>query len=260
MIQVTNTENLTGVTISGDFYDLDQLVDALHDISVGDMDEDLNDHSRMYLNVSLRVLGVCYDIRHAAQGDREILTKENAISEFHLEAHEKIVPRQNVYYSCNILYPEMILVMMALNDLVKFRMSKLVKPRYKFDAPFDKAVVWDKTIATIRMFQSAFLEAISGALTKASFARWQNVVNKRVMEVRGIALPFIDYWNIEYLKMKPETRASKLGTITKRFAEYYNDPIDQRFRRSIDEAVLEYQCAESDLRPEGLEYPDDFEW
>lgn len=37
-------------------------------------------------------------------------------------------------YSCNVLYPEMILVMMALNELVKHRMSRLAKSRYSFEA------------------------------------------------------------------------------------------------------------------------------
>ncbi len=260
MIQVTNTEHLAGVTVSGDYYDLDQLVDALHEITVNDMGEDITRHDRLYINVSLRVLGVCYDIRHAVQGDRDIVTKDNGISEFHYEVHEKIVPRHNVYYSCNVLYPEMILMIMALDDLVKLRISKLVKSRYKSDAPFDKAVVWDKTITTVRLFQAAFQEAISKALTEASFARWRNVANNRAMEIRGIALPFIDYLNIEYLKMKSEVRSSKLGSITKRLAEFYSDPVNNEYRRAIDEFVLEHKCDESDLRPEGLEYPDHVEW
>jgi hypothetical protein len=260
MIRVTNTENLAGVTISGDFYDLDQLVTALHQITVGDMDEDLDKHSQSYINISLRVLSVCYEIRHAAQGGREIFTEDNAITEFHMEAHEKIVPKQNVYYSCNVLYPEIILVMMALNDLAKLRISKLVKSRYKFEAPFDKAVVWDQTISIIRVFQSAFLKAITDALTKASLARWQNIVNNRVMEVQGITHPFADSWNIRYLKMERETRAKKLVTITKRFAEYYHDPEDQGYRRAIDDAVTEQGCDESDMTFEGLNYPDEIEW
>ena len=260
MIIVTNTENLVGVTISGDYYDLNQLVDALHEITVSDMDEDLDKSSLSYLNISIRVLGVCYDIRHAAQGDREIFTEENMISESQMEAHEKIVPKQNVYYSCNVLYPEIVLVMMALNDLVKFRMSKLVKSRYDFDAPFDKAVIWDKTISVIRVFQSAFLDAISTVLTKSSLSRWQNLVNCRYTEVRGITNPFVDSWNIKYLKMNKELRAKKLVTITKRFTEYFNDPDDRGYRMAIGKFTEEHHCAESDIHFNGLDYPEQVDW
>jgi hypothetical protein len=260
MIRVTNTENLTGVTISGDFYDLDQLVRALHEITVTDMDEELDKYSRLFINISIRVLSVCYEIRHAAQGGREILTKENAIDDWHMEANGIVVPKQNVYYSCNVLYPEMILVMMTLNDLVKLRMDKLAKSRYKFDAPFDKAVVWDRTIATIRMFQSAFQDAIADAMTKASFARWQNLVNNRVLDVRNITHPFVDSWNIRYLKMDKETRAKKLGTITKRFIEHHHDPDEQEYRRAIDRYITEHGCSEADVYFEGLDYPEEIEW
>ncbi len=260
MIRITNTKNLSGVTISGDFYDLDQLVDAFHEISIGDMDENLSKHEISYINISLRVLGACYDIRHAAQGDREIFTESNAISDFEMNAHGKEFPKQNVYYSCNILYPEMILVVMALNDLIKLRMKKLTKNRHTLDASFNKAVIWDSTITTIRMFQSEFQKAISEVLTKTSFSRWQNVVHNRIVGVKGITLPFIDYWNIKYLNMRPDLRAAKLGTITKRFAEYYDDPVNQGYRQAIDDAMREYQCAESDLRTPELEYPEEIEW
>lgn len=177
-----------------------------------------------------------------------------------MEAHGKIVPKQNVYYSCNVLYPEIILVMMALNDLVKLRISQLVKSKYKFDAAFDRAVVWDRTISTIRMFQSAFLEAISEVLSKASLGRWQNLVNDRIMEVRNITHPFVDSWNIRYLNMTKDMRAKKILTVTKRFTEYFRDPENLGYRDAIDEAVRDRGWAESDVRFEGLDYPDKIEW
>ena len=34
MIKITNTKNLTGVTVSGDYYDLEKLVDAFHEITI----------------------------------------------------------------------------------------------------------------------------------------------------------------------------------------------------------------------------------
>ncbi len=260
MIQVTNTENLAGVTISGDFYDLDNLVNALHEITVSDMDENIDKVSSPYVNISIRVLGVCYDIRHAGQGDREIYTEDNGIEDFHMEAHQKIVPRQNVYYSCNILYPEMIVVMMALNELVQLRIQMLAGSKYKFDAAFDKAVVWDRTISVIRVFQSEFQKAVSDALSNASFARWQNLVNKRFIEIRSITSPFIDTWNLQYLDMTKETRLKKLLTVTKRFAEHYRDPENLGYRKSIDEALEIHGVSESDLRFEGLDFPETIDW
>ena len=265
MLRVTNTESLTGVTISGDFNDLYQLVDALHEITINDVGEELHKSSRRYVNISLRVLGLCYDVRHAAQGDRETFTEPNMLQDYKQPADEygnplNPLPHDNVGYSCNVLYPEMILVTMALNDLVKHRMSRLAKSRYGFEAPLDKKVVWDRTITTVRMFQSAFLEAISQVLTGASLTRWLNIVHDRGTDVAGITHPFVETWNLRYLDMDRDQRAKKLGTITKRFAEHLWDEEDRRFRREIDRAVQEYQCAEGDLRTTGLEYPEVIEW
>jgi hypothetical protein len=49
-------------------------------------------------------------------------------------------------------------------------------------------------------------------------------------------------------------------TITKRFAEHLFDREDRGYRRAIEEAIEEYQCAEQDLHFNGLEYPEEIEW
>lgn len=263
MIRVTNTPQLTGVTISGDYDDLDALVDAIYGLTISEFDEELNKKAERYLNISLRVLGLAYDVRHAAQGDRQIYTEANGLSEWHAEAaaeEDRALPEVNLRYACNVLYPEVILVTMALNDLIQFRMNRLAKSRYGFEAPLDKAVVNDRAIVVARLFQSAFVEAIGQVLPKQSFSRWRNIVHDRTTDVVSITHPFVDSWNLRYLEMDRETRAKKLVTITKRFAEHLFDREDREYRRAIDEAVREYGCAEGDLRFDGLEYPEEIDW
>lgn len=259
MIQISNTENLAGVSICGDWYDLEQLVDALHEITVSDFDG-VDKQTRPYVNISIRVLGLAYDIRHAAQGDREYLLKENGIDDSHQEYHHIILPRQNVYFSCNVLYPEMILLMMALNELVQLRIAKLVKSKYRYDAVYDKKVIWDQTISVVRMLQSAFQKAISDVLSPSSYSRWLNLVTDRYIDIARITDPFIDTHNIRYIGMSREERAKKLLTITRRFVEYKHDPENNHFREAIDEAVKERGWEESNLRFQGLEYPKVIEW
>lgn len=60
MIYVTNTSNNAGVAIYGDCLDFDALYEALH-IVVGDEDEYVR-----YKAARIRILGVCYDLRHAS--------------------------------------------------------------------------------------------------------------------------------------------------------------------------------------------------
>jgi len=259
MIEVANTENLGGVAISGDLYDLEQLVDALHKITIND-GEELDKQSRRFINISDRVLGLCYDIRHAAQGDREFLMKENGIHEHHQAEQKGILPRQNIYFSCNYLYPEMIIIMIALNELIRLRTAKLVKSKYRYDAAYDKRVIWDETIAVIRSFQAAFQKALSEVLSPAAHSRWLNMVTNPYIDIARITSPFIDLHNIQYIEMTREQRAKKLLTITKRLCEYQNDPENWAYRRAIDAAVLEHGWPESDIHFEGLDYPEDFAW
>ncbi len=263
MIRVTNTSTLAGVTVSGDFDDLDALVDALHEVTVSEFSEDLNKKTERYLSISLRVLGFAYDVRHAAQGDREVYNEPNGLQDRHLESAEaagQTFPQANVRFACNVLYPEAILVTMALNDLVKLRMSRLARSRYGFEAPLDRAVVTDRSIAVIRLFQTAFTGAVAEVLTKQSFTRWLNIVHDRMTDVVSITHPFVDAWNLRYLDMSRETRAKKLVTITKRFAEHLYDPENREYRRAMDAAVREHGWDESDIRFEGLEYPEEVEW
>jgi hypothetical protein len=249
MIRVTNTEHLAGITISGTHDDMDQLVDAMHAITANTMDAELEKRLVPYINISLHVLGITYDIRHAAMGDREILRESNGID-------GEDVTR----YACNVLYPEAILVVMALNELTALRMRKLSQSRYDFEAPFHKDVVWDRTILSIRLFQSSVADAVGQVLTPASFTRWRNIVHDRHMSVHRITHPFVDTWNLRYLDMAPGTRAKKLLTVTKRFAEHETDPEDLSYRRAIDDAMQEYGWAEEDIRFSGLDYPEEIEW
>lgn len=64
MLAIKTTEKLTGVTVSGTYWDLNALYDALSNV----IGEEGSYHE--YEACWLRVLGLCYDIRHAYQGDR----------------------------------------------------------------------------------------------------------------------------------------------------------------------------------------------
>jgi hypothetical protein len=59
MLTIKSTSNYAGVTISGDINALSRLVDAFHEITV----DEYFKHTA-YINISIRVLGLCYDEHH----------------------------------------------------------------------------------------------------------------------------------------------------------------------------------------------------
>jgi len=256
MLKIENTENLTGVYISGDYNDFQNLVDAFYSITIS---EDDKKYSR-YFDISTRVLGLCYDIRHAMQGDRDIVLIDNKMDRETMAFQSQITPTQNVYYQCSYLYPEMFFVTLALNQLIKIYIKENSKPKNDYDGAFNKAVVWDNNIAIMRCFQAAFNECIKNTLSETSYARWLNLMTDRYIGILEISGHFIDHHNIEYLNMSKEQRQKKLSTIAKRIVEFHHDPLHIELKMTAKDAAEQYKCSPSDLKMSGLDYPEEIEW
>ena len=256
MIIIKNTPNLTGVTISGDFSDLYNLVEAFYEITINEYSE----KHHAYIDMSTRVLGLCYDIRHAYQGDRKIELVDNNMTEDKMKWHSIIAPKNNVNYSCNYLYPEMFFVMVALNELVKLRIRDLTKVKYIFKEAIDKKVIWDETIAIIRLFQAEFVKCVKGTFTEATFSRWLNVMNSDYISMMGIAGQYVDFLNIKYINMTKDKRFKNLSSMSKRIAEFSYDKDHKEIKEAVMEAAKEYQCEPGAITLQGIEYPEDFEW
>jgi hypothetical protein len=256
MITIKNTENLTGVTISGDFNDLYNLVDAFHAITINEYSE----KHQSYIEISTRVLGLCYDIRHAFQGDREVELVDNGMNEDKMRFHSIITPKSNVYYKCNYLYPEMFLVMLALNELIELRIRELTKTKYIYKEALDKNVIWNDKIAIIRVFQGEFTRCVKEVLTEASYARWLKVMNGDYLDIEHIMSQYLDILNIKYIKMNKEKRLKSLTSIAKRIAEYRYDREHGEIEEVVLAAAREHGCPRGDIRLEGIEYPEDIVW
>jgi len=93
MISVTNTPNYAGVAIHGDMHDFQKLYDALSEL-VGSEGE-----YKGFDNPRIRVLAICYDLRHAIMGDREFELVDNGMEEFKLRRAGFKAPDKNVYLS-----------------------------------------------------------------------------------------------------------------------------------------------------------------
>lgn len=257
MIKITNTENLAGVSISGDYIDLENLLEALHEITVDETDEK---YSEMYETISIRLLSLAYDVRHAMQGDREVEFVDNRIDREKMIQQGILAQIKNVHYSVNVYYPELMFEMLAINELIKLRMDKICKPKNDYEKSFNKMVVWDNTISVLRMFQSQVVKSVKEVLTDASYSRWLNVMNPRYSSICTILNPYIDMQNINYLNMNREKRKKQLSVISKRLAEY------ETYKEFI---IMEEQMANysrkhrvpiDNIKLDGLEYPDEIDW
>jgi len=80
MLTVKATPHLAGLAISGDYDDLQRLYDALMAV-VDDHDEENEDDETDYELPALYILALCYEVRHAHQGERWLEFVDNGFSE-----------------------------------------------------------------------------------------------------------------------------------------------------------------------------------
>ena len=132
MLKIKTTPNLYGVTLMGDYEDLDKLYDSLSNYLSFYIDnvEYYPYHEYEYL------LALNYDIRHCNQGDRGYETVENmadrfgewasaskdyGFSEEATKVFKKLYSNHkhgNLYYSVDILYPLIFHYMIAFEEIL----------------------------------------------------------------------------------------------------------------------------------------------
>ncbi|WP_453989995.1 DUF6904 family protein [Bacillus nitroreducens] len=250
MIYLENTPNVTGVTVYGDQNDFDLLYNSLHKI-VGEEGE-----YPSYEGPRLRVLGVCYDIRHALMGGREIKLVDNGLTPDIMKFHSIIAPNHNTYLGFNVLWPELLFVTMVLNDFVSLYARKISKDNY--NGTQDHRVIWDPAVASVRGFQAAIATHLMNSIPETSHVRILRLMNDRFISFDYYATQYVDKLNGKFIRMTKEKREKNITIMVKRIAEQGDDY--QRVREDVLEAAEEYNCSMTEIRPIKDEYPDDFEW
>lgn len=249
MLKIKNTINNLGVTILGDYDDFEQLYEALHNI-VGEEDEYGN-----YESSRLRVLGLCYDIRHAMQGDREYELVDNGIDEDIMKTRSMIMPKNNVYLKINAFWPETLYILMVLNDFIT--MYVLGQAKDKFQPFIDRKNIWDKNISIIRNFQATVNECIKETIPETKHNRILNSMTNQYNNFRGYATQYLDLLNIKFEAMKPEKRRDNISIMAKRLVEEGEDY--ESLKSELIEASKNYNCSILELSI-NMDYPEEVTW
>lgn len=252
MITAKPTEHMTGITIQGDWEDFNALVDAIHRVTSEEMGE-----CGMFYAAEMHLLGLCYDIRHAAQGDREILQVPNGMTKEMMKFHGQIVPTTNCYFSANILFPEAIFVASAIPSLFIQGIRKVGKPK----------VEWMPTYTLTQWYQDkAMLHTLEGAIWAAFAQAVGDEVAEQILHMKERSTEryihylgqYIDKCNIEYIKTDVEKRKDKLRNIAKRIIK--KPAAYQKMEQEITYWAKEYDTSVHELRDPKMEYPEDILW
>ncbi|WP_341300975.1 hypothetical protein MHB44_22635 [Lysinibacillus sp. FSL H8-0500] len=199
MIVIQSTEQLTGVRISGDFWDLDELINAIYKIT-GDENKYYD-----YQGPRLRILSVCYKLRHAALGEHQLDFVNNGLNKNVLTQHELIFPNKNVYFATEILWPEIIFSAIALNDFIDLHQQ------------LNDSSMWDYDIAIIRKFQAAIADCLEQEMNEEDYEVFLKMLHAKNPLTFRYATQYVDVLNLEYLQLDKEERKAHLAAFAVRF-------------------------------------------
>ena len=68
-------------------------------------------------SIKNRLLGICYDMRHAFMEDRDIKLVDNGVHNEMMKWHSMILPKQEVHFSVNVMFPEAVFVALSAPEL-----------------------------------------------------------------------------------------------------------------------------------------------
>ena len=261
MISAKPTENLTGIMLEGEYEDFYEMVESIYRIT--GLEEDYDDR---YWSVKNRLLGICYDIRHAFQGDRSVKLVDNGADDDLMKWHSMIMPKENLHYTVEVLFPEAVFVAMAVPEMFFSssiyygdRARKLKKKEENENLIVQKYADYIRDQAMMDLLCSVILSALAEVIGDEDFEKVINLKGHQYSSnYEHYAAQYVDKCNLEYLKTKPEKRKDKLRNIAKRLAKKTDAYIN--LKRGLEASAREYGCSIHELHDPDQEYPDEIEW
>lgn len=245
VLQVHNTARYVGIELRGDVNDLQALYDALHQV-IGNEEEFHMEPSR------LRVLGVCYDLRHAIMGDAAMDMVESGLDRDRMQWMQVIGPTHNLYWSFPVFWPEIIYVVLVLNRFVDAYAKTLV--RGTAVPLLHSRAFLEPSIAQVRCFQSLVIQALLETVPPPTKSRVATLVRRGAF----LEVPqYVDVLNTRWVAMSPEDRIKSLSVMVKRLVEPPNEY--QRIRDQAKRFAIENQCRLEDVNV-GRDYPERIDW
>ncbi|AQQ54477.1 hypothetical protein B0X71_16125 [Planococcus lenghuensis] len=238
MLTITATPNQAGVKISGDYFDLDELNMAIYRV-IGEEGKYYD-----YQGARMRILGMCYEIRHAAQGDRNIESVFNGLHEHTKVQHGFIAPAKNIYFSAEVLWPEVLFAVLALKDFAVL----YAKEQGHTD--------WDLNLPVIAKFQSLVLDCLQGHVPDEVFSTVREAFSGP-SSVEEYAIQYIDMLNLQIIDMEKADREKILPAIAVKVARQDKDY--QAFRSEVLRAAGPGKQSIHEIRI-GREYPENINW
>lgn len=239
MLLLKNTENLTGASISGDFWDLDETCSSIYHL--------LGEEGRYFewQGARIRLLSIAYNLRHASRGERKVEFVANGLPKEVMKTHNFIAPNHNIYFATEILWPELIFAFLAMNDFIKLYLK------------YEHTTEIDTHLVNARKFQSIIAEGLQENMSKEAYSVILSALLSPGTTVEEYAIQYIDMLNLSYINMSKEQRLQSFAAIVQ------NIIVDNEEYHSIKQQVLaeanRTKMSIHELKVH-VEYPENIEW
>lgn len=239
MLSITHTPNFTGALIRGDYWDLDEVNQAINQV--------IGDEKKYYdwAGSRKRILDVAIYIQQASRAEQHVDFVANGLNKETMKQHEIVTSEKNIYYSVEVLWPELIFTVIALNDFVRLYTSKHPYPAL------------DVHVTTIRKFQSVVGEALQSAMTKEEHNQFMKILSNNETNVQEYAIQFVDMLNLSYIDLTKEQREKGLGELALKLAVQ-----DKDYHAVRNQVIKSANPTKSDIHDMSItkEYPEKIEW
>lgn len=258
MVSAKPTEHLTGITLEGNYDDFYETVESIYRMT--GPEEDYDDY---YWSVKNRLLAVCYDVRHAFMGDRDVRLVDNGVHDAMMKRHSLIMPKQEVHFSVNIMFPEAVFVALSVPEMYLWsglhygRRTKKQEENALFPAQKYSDYIRDK--AVIDTLCAVILGALADVIGDGELEKLFRLRGHQYGDIfENYAAQYVDKCNIEYLKTAPDKRKDKLRNIVKRFIQQPDSY--KNMKKDLEDSAREYHCSFHELHDPRIEYPEEITW
>lgn len=242
MLKVDLTENYAGITIYGDYNDLNLLYDSINFLIHGDSENigryTMQNHLYSFL----------YDVRHAYQGKRYIELIDNNLTDntrewFDLKKDD--VTDKNMYFCFNYVLPDLLLDMIIIKHFI---------------ANVDKKErdIFNHYINYVNFFYSIILDSIIKIITPIKF----NKIKKSLLNSFVSDNIFYPQWferiSLDYVKSTKEKRKKNFMKMADLIINYHEYIDYAEMKLDMQNLCKEKNCTLDDLHYD--DYPKEINW
>lgn len=248
MIKIKLTPNYTGIEITGDYDDFDELYDAITNV-LGSPSKDVREDQ-----MQLHTLGFCYDLRHAKQGDRGIFVEDNGLRDFKIEQFGiKGATKTNTYYIFYYIIPEILIDIIILNYFI----NKIEKG-YPNDYLKHRRKHFNNDINIIRCFTTKVVASFKEILTPIRYNKIIDGINDCYLRPHLFCRQYFEDVVVTFLNCTKNQRVKKFMNFANKIYNFYDYLEYEEICKQVEKYAKENNCSIDDI---GIcDYPTSIDW